>query len=95
MTFFSPFVDTKFEIAAMCEAPFGFGTLDTASPNELYRPWLERDVGKQGEDWEWRLCTTPGAHDIVQIAFKDERAAILFTLKYGPAYTPFNTYPRR
>lgn len=28
-------------------------TFDTSDPNEIYRPWLEENVGKQGRDWDW------------------------------------------
>lgn len=29
----------------------------TADPNDLYRPWLEKNVGKQRWDWNWALRT--------------------------------------
>ena len=28
---------------------------DSADPNDHYRPWLTKNVGRQGIDWEWRL----------------------------------------
>lgn len=27
----------------------------SADPNDHYRPWLEKNVGKQGWDWDWRI----------------------------------------
>ena len=31
---------------------------DSADPNDHYRPWLEKAVGLQGIDWQWRLSPT-------------------------------------
>lgn len=31
---------------------------ESADPNDHYRPWLEKNVGKQGWDWQWRHRTT-------------------------------------
>lgn len=27
----------------------------SSDPNDHYRPWLEKNVGKQGRDWDWRI----------------------------------------
>ena len=27
----------------------------SADPNDHYRPWLEKNVGKQGWDWNWKI----------------------------------------
>ena len=27
---------------------------ESSDPNDHYRPWLEKNVGKQGIDWDWR-----------------------------------------
>jgi len=27
---------------------------ESADPNDHYRPWLEKNVGRQGWDWNWR-----------------------------------------
>lgn len=29
--------------------------VDSADPNDHYRPWLEKNVGKQGRDWNWGM----------------------------------------
>lgn len=29
--------------------------VDSADPNDHFRPWLERNVGRQGWDWDWRI----------------------------------------
>jgi hypothetical protein len=32
-----------------------FEYVDSADPNDHYRPWLEKYVGKQGWDWNWGM----------------------------------------
>ena len=32
-----------------------FEYVDSADPNDFYRPWLEKYVGKQGWDWNWGM----------------------------------------
>jgi hypothetical protein len=32
-----------------------FEYVDSADPNDHYRPWLEQHVGRQGWDWDWRV----------------------------------------
>lgn len=46
------------------------GRIDTLTddPNDHYLPWLEKNVGKQGIDWNWRIQVgrsfyTPGYED--------------------------------
>lgn len=29
--------------------------IESSDPNDHYRPWLEKNVGKQGWDWNWRI----------------------------------------
>lgn len=28
-------------------------TVESADPNDHYRPWLEKNIGRQGWDWDW------------------------------------------
>ena len=37
--------------------------IDSADPNDHYRPWLERNVGRQGWDWNWRLGPMAATND--------------------------------
>jgi hypothetical protein len=30
----------------------------TCDPNNIYRPWLEKNVGKQYIDWDWNISRT-------------------------------------
>lgn len=32
-----------------------FEYIDSADPNDFYRPWLEEHVGRQGWDWNWGM----------------------------------------
>lgn len=49
-------------------------------PNDYYRPWLEKIVGKQGEDWQWILF--PSTNSLV-FYFKKEEHAVLFELTWA------------
>lgn len=51
-------------------------TSRSADPNDFYRAWLEKNVGKYGIDWGW----TVGANDNLHIFFKDSKKATLFLL---------------
>ena len=31
---------------------------ESADPNDHYRPWLEKNVGRQGRDWDWYMGNT-------------------------------------
>lgn len=49
----------------------------TCDPNHHYRPWLEKNVGKQGIDWNWRIASVTG--ETVSIKFrkgKDKWASV-------------------
>lgn len=58
--------------------PHNFST----DPNDHYRPELERVVGIQGKDWDWRL--DPNNIDHIQIKFLQEKAeyATIYALKW-------------
>lgn len=52
---------------------------DPREPNERYRPWLEKNVGKQGEAWNWNIAPSPN-FDLLEIEFSDSEHALLFEL---------------
>ena len=55
----------------------GFIQFESADPNDHYRPWLEKHVGKQGWDWNWRIgniATTTGERDTIWIKIRRGRA---------------------
>lgn len=44
---------------------------NSADPNEIYRPWLEENVGRQGWDWDWRIGDS--VTDTLTIKFRKGR----------------------
>ena len=56
----------------------------TADPNELIRPWLEENVGKQGLNWSWDVVYSESAGcDRLKVNFLNKNKAIMFKLIYG------------
>ena len=52
-------------------------TIESADPNDHYRPWLEKHVGRQGWDWDWRIgkvATRTGEMDTIRIKIRRGRA---------------------
>jgi hypothetical protein len=55
----------------------GFIQFESSDPNDHYRPWLEKHVGRQGWDWQWRLgkiATTTGDRDTIRIKIRRGRS---------------------
>jgi len=50
----------------------------STDPNDIYRGWLEKNVGKQKENWDWGM--DPGKDNHLMIYVQNERAAVEFTL---------------
>lgn len=62
----------------------------SADPNDHWRAWLEREVGKQGFAWDWMIGSidirvSSVERDTVLIKFRFDKgdAATAFKLKYG------------
>jgi len=52
----------------------------SAGPNDHYRPWLEKNVGKQGWDWDWKIVDNDMSTDKLTIKFrlgKEQYASIV------------------
>lgn len=49
-------------------------------PNEYYRPWLEKYIGKQHVDWNWDLCRDN--IELIVIEFSKKEYATLFELSW-------------
>ncbi len=52
----------------------------SADPNDHYRPWLEKNVGKQGWDWDWKIVDRDLSTDQLTIKFrlgKEQYASIV------------------
>lgn len=65
---------------------------ESADPNDHYRPWLEKNAGRQGWDWNWRIgpaVANNGAgtrgHDSLVIKFRSgkEKYATIAALKWN------------
>lgn len=42
----------------------------SADPNDHYRPWLEKYVGKQGQDWDWKMLDNDATNNTLTIKFR-------------------------
>lgn len=49
-------------------------------PNVHYRPWLEKNVGKQDIHWSWNIHSVKD--NSLCISFKDSEKSLLFELTW-------------
>ena len=58
---------------------------ESADPNDHYRPWLTKNVGKQNRDWVWGLRDNNAAENRLTIKFRKSKAewAIIAKLLWG------------
>lgn len=58
--------------------------VQSADPNEHFRPWLEKNVGKQGWDWDWCLADKDVTENKLTIKFRKskEEYATIFRLRW-------------
>lgn len=71
----------------------GQTAVESTDPNDHYRPWLEKHVGRQGWDWDWKLGPiaannsdgTVVGFDTLVLKFrrKHQATATAFLLKWG------------
>lgn len=63
--------------------------VNSADPNEHYRPWLEKHVGRQGWDWDWRIAPlgsgsfSPGDRLNIKLRKKKAHLATAITLMWS------------
>jgi len=57
----------------------------SADPNDHYRPWLEKNVGRQGWDWNWGVAGMDAAENrlTIKIRQKFQDRAIIAALKWS------------
>ena len=48
--------------------------IDSADPNDHYRPWMEKHIGKQGWDWNWGLLGNDMAENRLTIKVRKKYA---------------------
>jgi hypothetical protein len=51
-----------------------FKYIDSADPNDHYRPWLEEHVGKQGWDWNWGMADRDATDNRLTIKIRKKHA---------------------
>ena len=49
-------------------------SIDSADPNDHYRPWLEQHVGRQGWDWDWGVANNDAANNTLTIKIRQRHA---------------------
>jgi len=48
--------------------------VDSADPNDFYRPWLEKHVGRQGWHWNWTMEDNDAAENKLTLKVCKSRA---------------------
>lgn len=48
--------------------------IESADPNDHYRPWLEKYVGKQGWDWNWGIATRDSIDNRITIKIRKKHS---------------------
>jgi len=51
-----------------------FEYVDSADPNDHYRPWLEQHVGRQGWDWNWGMDNRDATDNRLTIKIRQQHA---------------------
>lgn len=49
-------------------------SIDSADPNDHYRPWMEKNVGKQGWDWNWGMANNDATENRLTIKIRQKHA---------------------
>jgi hypothetical protein len=59
--------------------------VESADPNDHYRPFLEKNVGRQGWDWNWGLHGNDAGNDrlTIKIRKKHSEYAMVLALKWS------------
>ena len=68
-----PTVTVKWPVGPIEEADPVDGTI-SADPNDHYRPYLEKNVGRQNRDWVWGLRDNNAAENRLTIKFRKSKA---------------------
>jgi hypothetical protein len=57
----------------------------SADPNDHYRPDLEKNIGKQGWDWNWGTADMDATNNTLTIKFRKKfsDAAMMYKLKWS------------
>ena len=52
-----------------------FEYVDSADPNDHYRPWMEENIGRQKWDWDWGMAGSDAAENRLTIKIRKSKAA--------------------
>jgi hypothetical protein len=57
----------------------------SADPNDHYRPWMEKNIGKQGWDWDWGMANMDATENrlTIKIRRKYQDYAIIAKLQWS------------
>jgi hypothetical protein len=57
----------------------------SADPNDHYRPWMEKHIGKQGWDWDWGMADRDATENrlTIKIRRKYQDYAIIAKLQWS------------
>jgi len=60
-------------------------SIDSADPNDHYRPWMEQHVGRQGWDWNWGMADRDATDNrlTIKIRRKYQDCAIIAKLMWS------------
>ena len=59
--------------------------VESADPNDHYRPWLEKHVGRQGWDWNWGMADRDATDNrlTIKIRRKHQECAIIAKMMWS------------
>ncbi len=62
-----------------------FEYVESADPNDHYRPWMEQHVGRQGWDWNWGMANNDVSENrlTIKIRRKYQDCAIIAKLQWS------------
>jgi hypothetical protein len=57
----------------------------SSDPNDHYRPWMEKNIGRQGWDWDWAMADNDVAANqlTIKVRRKYQEHAIMLALKWS------------
>lgn len=77
-------ISVKWPVGPIDQMAFG-KQLESADPNDHYRPWMEANVGTQCWDWDWDVVGNDIANNRLTVKFRrgKERYAIEAALRWS------------
>jgi hypothetical protein len=60
-------------------------TYESADPNDHYRPWLDKNIGKQKYDWDWGFVGNDVSENCLTIKIRQSKAeyATMMVMMWG------------